>query len=61
MARSTIQDGAVRNIFSIMDKDSPDLHEEEKGQVRKLLQREDEWESVVGNRLHPTVNRVECD
>ena len=61
VASSTIQNRAVCNIFPIVDKDSPDLHEEEKRQVCEFLQREDEWENVVGNRLHPAVNRVESD
>ena len=42
-----------------MDEHSPDLHEEEKPQVRKFLQREDEWEEVVWQALEESIDRVE--
>ena len=59
VARSTVQDWAVGNVFSIMDEDGPDLNEDEEAEVGELLEREEEREDVVWDTLEEAVNRVE--
>ncbi len=59
MAGGAVQDGAVGDVFSVVDDDGPDLHEGEEAEVCELLQREDERENVVWYRLQPAVHRVE--
>lgn len=44
-----------------MNEHGPELNEQEESEVCKLLEREDEGEDVVWYRLHPAINRVECD
>ena len=44
-----------------MNEHGPKLHKEEKPQVGKILQREDEWENVVWQALQEAVHWVECD
>jgi hypothetical protein len=61
MTRRPIDNRGVRDVLAVMDEDGPDLDEEEEGQVREFLQGEDEGEDVVGDRLGPAVDGVECD
>lgn len=43
-----------------MDEDSPDVDESEEENIRKFLEREDEGEDVVWNRLRKSIKRMEC-
>jgi len=61
VAGGAIDDGAVGHILSIVNKDGPDLHEDEEAQVGELLQREEEGEDVVGGTLEEAVDGVEGD
>lgn len=61
MARGTINERRVRNIFSVMDEDGPDLDETKETQIGKLLQWEDKWKDVVWKALHETVDGIESD
>ena len=61
VASGTVQDRAVGYVLPVVDEDGPDLDEEEEGEVSDLLEWEDEGEDVVGKRLCPAVNWVECD
>lgn len=59
MARSAIDDGAVGDVFAVVDHDGPEIDEHEKNDVSPLLEREDEWEDVVGDTLRPAIDGVE--
>ena len=59
MACSTVENRAVGDVFPVVDKDGPDLHEEEESEVGEFLQWEDEGEGVVRHRLQPPVYGVE--
>ena len=48
VASGAIDDGAVCDIFTVVDHDSPDVDEHEESNVGELLQREEERENVVG-------------
>jgi len=61
VARRAINNRGVSDVLAVVDEDGPDLDEEEEGQVCEFLQREDEGEDVVGNRLGPAVDGVEGD
>jgi len=61
VASRAIQDWAIGYVFSIMDKDGPDLHEYEEAEIGKFLEREQEREDVIGNALEPPIDGVECD
>lgn len=61
VAGGAVDDGAVGDVFAVVDEDGPDLHEDEEAQVRQLLEREDEGEEVVGDALEEAVDRVEGD
>jgi hypothetical protein len=43
----------------LTDEDGPDVNKCEEGNVRKFLQREDEWEDVVWNTLAVSIKGVE--
>ena len=59
VAGSTVNHRAVRNIFSVVDQDSPEVDEAEKEDVGEFLERKDERENVVGNALRPAIQRME--
>ena len=59
MARGTVNHGAVSHVFAVVDHDRPDLDEGEEGDVCEFVEREDEWEDVVGDALAEAVDRVE--
>jgi len=59
VACRAVDDGRVGNVFSIMDKDGPDVDEAEQNNVGKLLQRKDKGEEVVGDGLGEAIERVE--
>lgn len=59
VASSTVDDGVVGEVFTIVDHDRPQVDENEKSDVGHLLQGEDEGEEVVGNRLSEAIERVE--
>lgn len=61
VAGGAVEDRAVGGVLAVVDQHGPDLHEDEEAQVGELLQREDEGEDVVGERLHPAVDGVEGD
>ena len=45
---STIDNRVVGHILAIVNQDGPEVDEHEKNHVRHFLQREDEWEDMVG-------------
>ena len=49
MARRTINNGGISDIFAVVDEHGPDLDEQEEGEVCEFLEREDEGEDVVGD------------
>ena len=59
VTRSTIQHRPMRDILAIMYENRPKLHEEEKTQVRELLQREDERKQMIRQTLQEAINRME--
>jgi hypothetical protein len=59
VAGGAVDDGRVGDVLAVVDHDGPDLDEGEEGDVRELLQREDEGEEVVGDRLREAIERVE--
>src|SRR4051812_1794238 len=56
VARCTIYERGVGVIFTVVDEDGPDVDENEQSDVGKLLQREQEWEDMVWNRLSESVD-----
>ena len=56
---SAVDDGRVRNILSVMDQDGPDVDEYEENNIGKFLQRKDEREDVIRDRLREAIHRVE--
>lgn len=60
MTRSTVNNRRIRNVFPVVDHDSPNLDEGEQRNVGEFLEGEDEWEEVVRHALAVTVERVEC-
>lgn len=59
MAGGAVDDGAVGHVLAVVDEDGPDVDEDEQGDVGELLEREEEGEDVVGERLGEAVDRVE--
>lgn len=59
VARSSVYYRAVGIVFAVVDEDRPDVDEDEKGDVCEFLQREEEWEEVIGYGLRKAVKRVE--
>jgi len=51
MARRTVDNRTISDVLAVVDKDGPDLDEEEECEVCEFLQREDEGENMVGDRL----------
>ena len=60
VAGSSVDHGAVGNIFTIVDQDGPEVDETEEEDIGELLKREDEREQVVRHTLRPAIQRVEC-
>lgn len=60
VASSTIDDGTVRDVLAVVNQDGPNVDEHEESDVRKLLEREQEREDVVRQRLRISVKWVEC-
>jgi len=59
VARCTIDNWRIRNVFSIMNHHRPDIDEDKEDNVRILLQWKDEWEHVIRYRLRETIHGVE--
>lgn len=59
VASGAVDNRAVGNIFTVVDHDGPDVDEHEQSNVGELLQREEEGEDVVRQRLSVAVERVE--
>lgn len=59
MARSTINNRRVRDVFAVMNENGPDLNENEEPEVSKFLKRKHEWKQVIGRALEEAINRVE--
>ena len=59
MTRRSIDHRAVSHVFAIVDHHRPNLDEGEEGDVRELVEREQEREDVVGDALAEAVDRVE--
>ena len=59
VASSTIDNGTIRDIFTVVDEDSPKVDEAEQEDVGEFLQRENEGKDVVWNTLGPAIQRVE--
>lgn len=59
MAGGTVDDGGVRDVFAVMNQDSPDVDEDKKEDIGKFLQGEQEGENVVGDTLSVAVDGVE--
>lgn len=59
VASRAVDDGALSNVFAVMDQDGPDVDKGKENDVGELLEREQEGEDVVGQRLRVTVERVE--
>jgi hypothetical protein len=59
MACGTIDDWMGYDKLAVVDHDGPHIDENEKYDVRPFLQREQEWEDVIWNRLGKSIKRVE--
>lgn len=59
VACGSVDQGAVGVVLSIVDEDGPDVDEDEKRNVRELLEREQEWKEVVWYGLSKSVEGVE--
>jgi len=59
MASSAIDDGRIRNIFTVMNHDGPNVDEHKEEDVGKLLQREEEGKHMIRNGLREPVQRME--
>lgn len=59
VACSAVDDGAVGDVFTVVDHDGPEIDKHEENDVSPFLEREDEWEDVVGNTLRPPIDGVE--
>ena len=59
VAGSSVDHGAVGNIFTIVDQDGPEVDETEEENICELLEREDKREQVVRHTLRPAIKRVE--
>jgi hypothetical protein len=59
VAGGAVDDGGVGDVLAVVDEDGPDVDEDEEGDVGEFLEREEEGEEVVGQRLGEAVDRVE--
>lgn len=55
MACRAIDDVGIRYIFAVMDEDSPDIDEDEEGDVGEFLEGKQERKEVVWNALGEAV------
>ena len=55
VACRAIDDVGIRYVFAVMDEDSPDVDEDEEGDVCEFLEGEQEREEVVWNALGEAV------
>lgn len=59
VACGAVDNGAVGDVFTVVDHDGPEIDEHEENDVGPFLEREDEWENVVGDTLRPAIDGVE--
>lgn len=59
VACGSVDDGAVGDVFTVVDHDGPEIDEHKENDIGPFLQREDEWENMVGNTLRPAIDGVE--
>lgn len=59
MARSAVNNRIVGQVLSIMDEDGPEVDKDEENDIGQLLQREDEREHVIRDRLSKAIQRME--
>jgi hypothetical protein len=59
VAGGAVDDGGVGDVLAVVDEDGPDVDEDEEGDVGEFLEREEEGEDVVGQRLGEAVDGVE--
>lgn len=59
VASRPVDDGAVSDVFTVMNQDGPDVDCHEEENVGELLKREDKGENVVWQALHPAIYRME--
>lgn len=59
VACSAVDDGAVGDVFTVVDHNGPEIDEHEEHDVGPFLQREDEGKDVVGDTLRPAIDGVE--
>ena len=59
VAGGAVDEGAVGHVLAVVDQDGPEVHEDEQGDVRQLLQREQEGERVLRDGLREAVEPVE--
>lgn len=61
VAGGSVDDGRIGDVLAVVDEHGPDLDEGKEGDVRKLMQRENEWEDVIWEALRVAVEWVEGD
>lgn len=59
MAGSSVDNRVVAEVFTVVDENGPEVDEDEEENAHPLLHGEEEWEEVVGQTLHGTVDGVE--
>lgn len=59
VARSAVDDGAICDIFTVVNHDCPEIDKDKQYNVGPLLEREDERKYVVRNTLSPTIHGME--
>lgn len=59
VASRSVDDWGVHNKLSVVDQNRPHIDEDEQSDISDLLEREDEWEDVVWDRLRKAVKWVE--
>lgn len=59
VASSTVHNGAIGDIFPIVDEHRPEVNEAEEKDVGDFLQGENKRENMVGHTLGPAIERVE--
>lgn len=60
VASGTVDDRTVGDVFSVMDKDGPEIYEAEKNHIGEFLERENKGEDMVRHALRPAIKRMEC-
>ena len=59
MAGSAVDDGAIGNVFPIVDEDGPEVDEAEKDHIGEFLEGQNEREDMIRHTLWPAIERVE--